>query len=216
MSKKKSVEKSKQEEPIEIEEFDENNLAFSDEELEAALEEVMDMEEIGLEEMEEEKKNYNKIPNLKDLIKSYVYHQLKVLQKDLKTIQLEELDNKVRGKLNSKMDMFVDYLKLEGSSITSYQKKLLKKDCFKVSEPIINELKQLIRNHVEKERIRKRREEQEKKLKEKLKMTKELFGKEMIKKKDIEKIEKYKTIDEQIDELLIRYSDWEKKGRFKK
>ena len=163
-----------------------------------------------------EKEDYNKIPNLKDLIKSYVYHQLKVLQKDLKTIQLEELDNKVRRQLNSKMDMFVDYLKLEVSSLTSYQKKLLKEDCFKVSEPIINELKPLIRNHVEKERMRKKREEQERKLKEKVKMTKELFGKEIIKKEDIEKFEKYKTIDEQIDELLIRYSDWEKKGRFKK
>lgn len=114
------------------------------------------------------------------------------------------------------MDVFVDYLKLEVSSLTSYQKKLLKEDCFKVSEPIINELKPLIRSHVEKERIRKKREEQERKLKEKVKMTKELFGKEIIKKEDIEKFEKYKTIDEQIDELLIRYSDWEKEGRFKK
>ena len=167
------------------------------------------------EKMEKEKEDYNKIPNLEDLIKSYVYQQLKVLQKDLKTIQLEELDNEVKKQLNSKMDMFIDYLKLEISSLTPYQKELLKEDCFKVSEPIINELKPLIRNHVEKERIRKKREEQERKLKEKVKMTKELFGKEIIKKEDIEKVEKYKTIDEQIDELLIRYSDWEKKRRFK-
>ncbi len=73
------------------------------------------------------------------------------------------------------MDIFIDYLKLEISSLTPYQKELLKEDCFKVSEPIINELKPLIRNHVEKERIRKKREEQERKLKEKIKMTKELF-----------------------------------------
>lgn len=171
---------------------------------------------ISKEEMEKEKEGYNKIPNLEDLIKSYVYHQLTVLQNDFKTILFEELDNRVRSQLNSKMGVFVNYLKLENFSLTSYQKELLKEDCFKVSEPIINELRQLIRSHVEKERIRKRREKQERKLKEKVKMTKELFGKEIIKKEDIEKIEKYKTINEQIDELLIRYSDWEKKGRFKK
>ncbi len=117
---------------------------------------------------------------------------------------------------NRIFNLFADYFKLEVTSLTLHQKELLKEDCFKVSEPIINELKPLIRNHVEKERIRKKREEQEKKLKEKINMTKELFGKEIIKKEDIEKVEKYKTIDEQIDELLIRYSDWEKNESFKK
>ncbi len=165
---------------------------------------------------EKEKNNYNEIPNLKSLIKNYVYSQMVDLRNDFKNIQIENLDNKVKSHLNSKTNKFAKYLKTEGYPFTQYQIELLEDDCFKVSEPIRKELRILIQDYVEKERIRREREEAKKQIREQKEMTKELFGKEIIKKEDIEKLEKYKTIDEEIDDLLKSYEDWEYTEKGKK
>jgi len=163
-----------------------------------------------------EKEEYENIPNLKDLIRNYVYHQLKAIQNDFKSINLEELDKRIKNQLNSEIDTFVNYLKLEGYSLTQFQTELLKDDCFKESKPIRDELRILIKDYIEKERIRKAREEQERILREKVEITKRLFGKEILKEEDIEKIEEYKTIEDKINDLMKEYSAWERKEDKKK
>lgn len=163
-----------------------------------------------------EMENYENILNLKSIIRNYVYHQLKAIQNDFKNVSLESLDKRIKNQLNSTIDILTNYLKLEGYPLTQYQLSLLKDDCFRESEPIRDELRKLIKDHLERERKRKEREEQERILREKKEITKKLFGKEIIKKEDIEKFERYKTIDEEIDDLMKEYSAWERKEDKKK
>lgn len=163
-----------------------------------------------------ERISYENIPNLKDLIRNYVFYQLKAIQNDFKNIRLEDLDEKIKNQLNTKIDKFVNYLKLEGHLLTQFQIELLKDDCLKESKPIRDELRKLMEESLERDRMRKEREEQERILREKVEVTKELFGREIIKEEDIKRIEGYKTIDEEIDELLKQYSAWEKNEKFKK
>jgi len=165
---------------------------------------------------EREKINYENIQNLKDLIRNYVYHQLKAIQNDFKSINLEDLEQRIKNQLNSEIDTFVNYLKLEGYSLTQFQTELLKDDCFKESKPIRDELRILIKDYLETKQIRRAREEQERIMREKVEITKRLFGKEILKEEDIEKIEEYKTIDDKIDDLMKEYSAWERKEDKKK
>ena len=167
---------------------------------------------------ERERSEYNKIPDLENLIGNYVYKQMVDLQREFKNIRIESLDYRVHQHLNSKINIFVKYLDLEGYSLTEYQIELLKEDCFKVSEPIRKELRLLIKDHMQREQIRREKESKEREIREKAKMTRELFGKEIIKKEDIKKIKKYKTIDEEIDGLIRGYENWEysKEGKKEK
>lgn len=164
-----------------------------------------------------EKKEYGKIPNLIGLIRSFLYYQLKrAVEKDFANIDLNDFDNAIEKRLSVKVDRFADYLKLDGYSLTPYQMTLLKEDCFKESEPFRGELRRIVTDFQERERIKREREEKMRVVQEKAELSKELFGAEKIDEDEIKDIKKYKTIDEQIDELMQQYSSWEDEGKFKK
>jgi len=132
-------------------------------------------------------KDYKSIPNLTQLIRNYVYNQLKSLKQEFKTIQIENLDEIIKNQLNSKLAVFLNYLKLEGYELSKLEVKEFRDDCFKESEPIRNELKSLLKKE----------------------MSKELFGEEVVK-------EEIRSIDNRIDELLKGFQDWELSKEYKK
>ncbi|MFX1445190.1 MAG: hypothetical protein ACFFHV_17390 [Promethearchaeota archaeon] len=123
--------------------------------------------------------NYQEIPNLTNLIRNYVYHQLRSLRNEFRDIKYDDVDNRVKSQINTRIGDFRNYLRMEGYDLSSYEMSLLENDCFEESTPIRNEIKELIKSYV----------------------SRELFGEEIG--------GEYKTIEESIDALLNEYKDWE-------
>jgi hypothetical protein len=130
---------------------------------------------------------------LNDVIKSYVYHQLKELENDFKTIELEQINDTVRKQLSLKLNSLIEYLSITGYDIKKSHAPALLEYCFSLGAPIIGELRELIRKHRE------------------TVLSKDLFGAQI----EVEEGGTSKTIGEKIDKLLKSYEDWEILGEGK-
>ena len=103
-------------------------------------------------------------------------------------------------------------MKSKEHPITHYQVELLKKDVYSHSKPLRDELKVLIEDYLEKEKIEKKEEI----IRAKKKISKELFGSEIRDTKDIDKLERIKSLDEKIDNLIEEFTSWKKDKQIKK
>ena len=164
----------------------------------------------------EEKNQYDSIPNLQELIQNYVYHQLKLMLNDIdKIIQFSNYDDQIRYWLYSRIDSFVDYLRLESNELSPYQVDLLKKDCYLVSEPVRKVLIDVFKDYKKHSDDFTNEEQKRQYLEMKKEISEQVFGKLQLNER--EKLGKKDTqfITDQIEHLLQQYSIWENDGFFK-
>jgi uncharacterized delta-60 repeat protein len=153
-----------------------------------------------------EKLIYDEIPDLEILVKEYIFSEIEGIRNDFRNIHSKDIDGKIKNKLYSNINKLVEILKSKEYSFTQYQVELLKIDCYSQSKPLRDDLLVLIEDHLEKVKI----EKKEAIIQEKIKISKELFGSEIKDTKDIEELERYKSLDEKIDNLLEEFIIWKK------
>jgi hypothetical protein len=165
-----------------------------------------------------DKETYEKIPNLKILIRNYVYHQLRAIHDEMNIshIKLEDLEDKIREQLYLNIDNFMQFLALEGIILTETQIKLLKKDSFEESEPIRKELTQIIAQKLEDKQLEDMKRNLDIKLQEELQISDDPAYQEQIKSKYQDQFDTLRSVDEKIDSLLDHYAKWDKTDELKK
>jgi hypothetical protein len=165
-----------------------------------------------------EKEAYNKIPNLKILIRNYVYHQLREIQNDLAihNLELKNLDEKIKKQLDMNIGNFLKFLELDDIQLTKNQISFLKVDSFAESEPIRKEITQIIKQRLEEKGLEGQRSVFQKELHNKLQKTNDPALKEIIKKEYQEKLKSFQTIEQKIDNLLNHFASWDTSEGLKK
>lgn len=165
-----------------------------------------------------EREIYEKIPNLKILIRNYVYHQLRAIhdEMNISNIELEDLEDKIREQLYLNIDNFLQFLELENIKLTKNQINFLKIDSFEESEPIRKELTQIITQKLEDKQLEDLKRDLEIKLQEELQISNDPAYQEQIKNKYQMKFDTLRSVDEKIDTLLDQYAKWDKSDVLKK
>jgi uncharacterized delta-60 repeat protein len=165
-----------------------------------------------------EREIYEKIPNLKILIRNYVYHQLRAIhdEMNISNIELEDLEDKIREQLYLNIDNFLQFLELEGIKLTKNQINFLKIDSFEESEPIRKELTQIITQKLEDKQLEDLKRDLEIQLQEELQISNDPAYQEQIKNKYQMKFDSLRSVNEKIDTLLDQYAKWDKSDELKK
>ncbi|MFX1499547.1 MAG: right-handed parallel beta-helix repeat-containing protein [Promethearchaeota archaeon] len=147
---------------------------------------------------EDEEKELESIPNLERFIEQFIYKQFKNMEKRLPKIPPSQVDDFFKRSLKKRISLFYSALDSLGHKLSLYQESLLFDKCYDKSAPIRQDLVKLL----EKQETRLKLEEQRRK-------TAEAFGEEITSEELIEKMDKLKSVDEEIDELLGTYEKWE-------
>jgi len=147
----------------------------------------------------------NNIPNLQNLIRKFIYTQFHDIKKTLSGISTNQVDLIIHDRLKENISLFYDAMKSLGYDFTPIKKEILFNMMFSESEAIRNDLYNLL---IKEETLRKLEEQRRK--------TAVAFGEEITNIDLIEKADKLKSIDDEINELLKGYEDWEHSGEGKK
>ncbi len=152
----------------------------------------------------------HRLPEYQELLRKYTYTQLKEMQSNFMSISSDKLEHSIEEKLNESFADLVKYFELQQVELNDHDQKLLFRLLLKESEPIRAELMHLIKDY-ENEQIRiKKLEEEKKNLERKKQLSAKLFGVEIVTPADIKKIEQFKPLTEEIDELFKSFASWER------
>ena len=117
---------------------------------------------------------------------------------------------KFRQILEEKMTLFYDAITAFGYTLSEIQRDELIQIIFNESEPIRKDLRNLLLRREEDEIVRKEQEEARKIMEEQKRASLAAFGEVVTDLELVEKIEQLKTLDEEIDNMLNQYEEWEK------
>ncbi len=106
--------------------------------------------------------------------------------------------------------LFLDGMDALGHDFNKFQQSLLLEMIFKESASISKEMRNILAKREKEEQLRKERKEAEHKLEEQKRKTLAAFGEEITSSDLVQKVEKLKPLEDEIDNLLKHYKNWEK------
>ncbi len=151
------------------------------------------------------------IPNILDLVRKFVYNQLKDARKLLPSVISTQVDDFIRSSLEKKAPLFFTAMETLGHHFTPFQQADLIEMFFHESRPIREELTQILKTREDEEKARKEREDLQRRLEAQRKATRAAFGEEITSTETVTRIEELKPVGEAIDALLKQYQEWERK-----
>lgn len=165
-------------------------------------------------------------PGLLPLVRKYAYNQLRALQENIgdvlprfANLTRESLafdlkfEKLIKTQLREKFAKFIQYLDLGGTKLGELEREVAFELAVSESEPITKEIKQVMIDHFQDVQQQKKLEEAQKKLELRKELSSELFGEEIVTAEDLGEVERYKTVQDKLDELLRSYQEWGDSGK---
>ncbi len=156
------------------------------------------------------------IPNLQDLVRKFVYNQLREVEVSLPSVSAVQIDKFIDEFLKGKNALLITALGSLGYQFSDLQQKILGEIAYEESQPFRKDLRALIVQRDEREKHDREKKEAQKKIDDQKRTTKEAFGEEITRPEDVQKVEKLRDLTDEIDDLLKSYASWEGKGKSEK